>query len=44
MVSIMSYLCCMCIGCQQKPLSTISEANIAVFTHSDMLWRMIEIV
>ena len=37
---IMSYLCYICIGCQQKPIST-TEVNIEVFTQSDILWLMI---
>ena len=37
----MSYLCYICIGCQQKPFSTTSEVNIEVFTQSDILWLMI---
>ena len=43
MVSVMSYLCYICIGCQHKPFSTISEVNIVVLTQSDILWLMIEI-
>lgn len=43
MVSIMSYLCHICIGCQQKPFSTISEVNTAVFTQSDILWLMMKL-
>ena len=43
MVSIMSYLCYIGIGCQQKPLSTISEVNTAVFTQSGILWLMMKL-